>query len=86
MVYADYPTATGLRVEFDLEAAGREATAHLIEHGHRRIGLISPPVVLDNVRPRVDASVAPWAKRGCRAGTTSLRKWVTGPSTRAPVA
>lgn len=55
LVCADFPTAPGPRVELDLDAAGRLATEHLIEHGHHRIGLITPPVALANVAPRVDA-------------------------------
>jgi len=55
LVCADFPSAPGPVVEFDLYAAGRLASRHLVEHGHQRIGLITPPIGLDNVTPRVKA-------------------------------
>lgn len=55
LVCADFPSAPGPAVEFDLDAAGRLASRHLVEHGHQRIGLITPPIGLDNVTPRVEA-------------------------------
>lgn len=55
LVCADFPSAPGPSVEFDLDAAGRLASQHVIEHGHQRIGLITPPIGLDNVTPRVTA-------------------------------
>lgn len=51
-VYADWPDAPGPSVNFDLEAAGFAATEHLLEHGHRRVGLISPPAEWSNVAPK----------------------------------
>jgi DNA-binding LacI/PurR family transcriptional regulator len=51
MVSIDWPTARGASVLLDLESAGYQATQHLIEHGHRRIGLITYYVDLDNVTP-----------------------------------
>lgn len=41
IVYVDRPGETGHAVLLDSEAAGYAATSHLIEHGHRRIGLIT---------------------------------------------
>lgn len=41
IVHVDRPGETGYAVLLDSEGAGRAATAHLIEHGHRRIGLIT---------------------------------------------
>ncbi|MCZ7568780.1 MAG: substrate-binding domain-containing protein [Ardenticatenaceae bacterium] len=41
IVYVDRPGETGHTVLLDSEGAGRAATAHLIEHRHRRIGLIT---------------------------------------------
>jgi LacI family transcriptional regulator len=43
-VVVDWPSATEPAVLFDTEAGGYEATEHLIEHGHVRIGIITPPV------------------------------------------
>jgi LacI family transcriptional regulator len=41
IVYVDRPGETGRAVLLDSEGAGYAATSHLIEHGHRRIGLIT---------------------------------------------
>jgi DNA-binding LacI/PurR family transcriptional regulator len=41
IVYVDRPGETGHAVLLDSEGAGYAATSHLIEHGHRRIGLIT---------------------------------------------
>jgi DNA-binding LacI/PurR family transcriptional regulator len=43
MVYADTPGMDGPSVLFDREGGASAATKHLLEHGHRRIGVISPP-------------------------------------------
>ncbi|MGI9647851.1 MAG: substrate-binding domain-containing protein [Acidimicrobiia bacterium] len=52
VVYADWPEAPGPSVNFDLEGAGYVATRHLIEHGHRRIGLVTPSTDWSNVAPK----------------------------------
>jgi DNA-binding LacI/PurR family transcriptional regulator len=49
-VVVDWPTAPDPVVLFDMEGSGLQAAAHLIEHGHERIGVITPPV-LANVAP-----------------------------------
>ncbi|MCL4560867.1 MAG: substrate-binding domain-containing protein [Chloroflexi bacterium] len=41
LITVDAPDAFGPVVLLDLKGAGFQATRHLIEHGHRRIGLIS---------------------------------------------
>lgn len=51
MVTADWPDCTGYSVLMDLKNAGEEATRHLIEHGHRRIGLITPGFGGSNILP-----------------------------------
>ena len=43
-VVVDWPTAPDPVVVFDMEGAGHQAAAHLIEHGHERIGVITPPM------------------------------------------
>ncbi len=48
---ADCPGIPGTGVDFDLEDAASQSTRHLLEHGHRRIGMLSPPVDLDVVKP-----------------------------------
>ena len=48
-VVVDWPTAPGPAVVFDMHGAGRQAAAHLIEHGHRRIGVITPPMAPPSV-------------------------------------
>jgi DNA-binding LacI/PurR family transcriptional regulator len=40
-VSIDTPKSTGYSVNIDLEKVGYQATRHLIEHGHKRIGLIT---------------------------------------------
>ena len=50
IVVIDWPTAPDPVVFFDMEPAGYQAAAHLIEHGHERIGIITPPVFA-NVAP-----------------------------------
>jgi DNA-binding LacI/PurR family transcriptional regulator len=44
IVVIDWPTAPDPIVLFDMEQAGYQAAAHLIEHGHERIGIITPPM------------------------------------------
>lgn len=52
VVYADWPDAPGPSVNFDLEQAGYAATRHLIDHGHERIGVVTPPTDWSNVAPK----------------------------------
>jgi len=40
-VTVDWPNLQGYSVRIDLESAGYQATRHLLEHSHRRIGLIT---------------------------------------------
>jgi DNA-binding LacI/PurR family transcriptional regulator len=51
MVAVDWPASPGYSVSLDLENAGYQATRHLLEHGHRRVGLITYALDLPNVRP-----------------------------------
>jgi len=48
-VVVDWPTAEGPAVVFDMKGAGHQAAAHLIEHGHERIGVITPPMAPPSV-------------------------------------
>jgi DNA-binding LacI/PurR family transcriptional regulator len=48
-VVVDWPAAEGPAVLFDMKGAGRQAAAHLIEHGHERIGVITPPMAPPSV-------------------------------------
>jgi DNA-binding LacI/PurR family transcriptional regulator len=41
IVYVDRPGETGYAVLLDSEGAGCAATRHLLQHGHRRIGLVT---------------------------------------------
>ena len=50
VVYVDQPNQSGHVVLLDSEEAGYQATSHLIEHGHERIGIISPPLEWASVR------------------------------------
>jgi DNA-binding LacI/PurR family transcriptional regulator len=51
LVTVDWPASPGYRISLDLENAGYQATRHLLEHGHRRVGLITFILDLPNVRP-----------------------------------
>ena len=51
MVTVDWPGAEGYSVIFDYENAGYQATQHLLEHGHQRIGLITYDKEVANVQP-----------------------------------
>jgi LacI family purine nucleotide synthesis repressor len=51
LVVVDRPGVAGHTVEADLEAAGLQATRHLVEHGHRAIGLITVGEHLSNTVP-----------------------------------
>lgn len=50
-VSVDWPGVKGPSILLDLEGAGYLATRHLIEHGHRRIGLITYFLDVENVLP-----------------------------------
>lgn len=52
IVFADYPGAPGPSVLFDHEQGSALATAHMLEHGHRRIGFIAPPRELPSAAPK----------------------------------
>lgn len=44
VVYVDAPQFSENTILLDLEGSGFKATTHLIEHGHKRIGLITAPL------------------------------------------
>ena len=52
IVFADFPGAPGPSVLFDHEKGSALATAHVLEHGHRRIGFIAPPRELPSAAPK----------------------------------
>lgn len=49
IVYTDVPGFPGCHLLFDLEGGGYQAARHLVEHGHERIGLITPSTEWPNV-------------------------------------
>ena len=51
LVAVDRPGSVGLSVEADLEGAGYLAARHLVEDGHREIGLVTHETPLSNVVP-----------------------------------
>jgi LacI family transcriptional regulator len=53
IVTVDQPGCKGPVVNLDLENAGYQATRHLLEHGHRRIGLVMFKEGIANVIPRI---------------------------------
>jgi DNA-binding LacI/PurR family transcriptional regulator len=50
IVYVDQPQRQGYVLLFDGRRAGYLATRHLMEHGHDRIGIVTPPRSWPNVR------------------------------------
>lgn len=52
VVFVDSPGSPGPSVEFDLEGTEFIATRHLVEHGHERIGYLTPPLDIPNVAPK----------------------------------
>jgi DNA-binding LacI/PurR family transcriptional regulator len=50
IVYVDQPQRTGNSLVFDGRRGGYLATHHLTEHGHERIGIVTPPLQWPNVR------------------------------------
>lgn len=57
LVYVDSPGAPGPSIEFALQKSQRLATGHLIEHGHDRIGYITPPTEIPNVTKKWEGHV-----------------------------
>lgn len=53
IVFVDAPGTPGPNVEFDLYGSQTMATGHLVEHGHTRIGYVTPPVAFANVAPKL---------------------------------
>lgn len=51
LVTVDWPASAGYAVSLNLESAGYQATRHLLEHGHRRVGLITYLLGIPNVQP-----------------------------------
>jgi len=51
IVTVDWPGSTGPVINFDLEFAGYQAVRHLLDHGHRRVGLITYAGEAANVTP-----------------------------------
>lgn len=51
LITVDWPECAGYGVALDLENAGYQATRHLLEHGYRRVGLITFTLELPNISP-----------------------------------
>ncbi len=49
LVTVDWPASRGYSVQIDLVSAGYQATRHLVEHGHSRVGLITVSMEAANV-------------------------------------
>jgi DNA-binding LacI/PurR family transcriptional regulator len=52
VVFVDSPRSPDPGIDFDLEGAQFAVTRHLIEHGHQRIGYLSPPLHVPNIAPK----------------------------------
>jgi DNA-binding LacI/PurR family transcriptional regulator len=74
LVAVDWPVSCGYAVSLDLESAGYLGTRHLLEHGHRRVGLITFAAGLANVSP-----VTQGYRRALQeAGIASQPEWIAG--------
>ena len=51
LITVDWPGCAGPAVNFDLENAGYQAVRHLLDHGHRRIGVVTFEGARANVIP-----------------------------------
>ena len=51
IVYIDWPVAADHSFVFDAEQGAYEATRHLAEHGHERIGFVTAPLSWANIAP-----------------------------------
>lgn len=67
LVAVDRPGSFGLSVEADLDGAGYLAARHLVEDGHREIGLITHEAPLSNVVPIEAGYRRALAEAGLRA-------------------
>lgn len=54
IVTVDMPDMPGYKVLLDNQGAAYQVAGHLLDHGCRRIGLITPPLEWPNVRPFYD--------------------------------
>ncbi len=68
-VTIDWPDTRGYSVNVDLEEAGYQASQHLIEHGHHKIGLITFSVEAANIE-----AINQGFKRGLRQAGILLEK------------
>lgn len=76
-VYVDQPAADGYGVVFNAEHGGYLATAHLLDHGHERVGLVTVPVGWPNVAPLAEGYRRAHAERGL-ASSPDLMVEVSG--------
>ena len=72
VVFADLPGRSGTSVLMDLENAGYTATRHLLEHGYRRVGLITHEQDFGNVLPLN----AGYHRALTEAGVTPNDEWI----------
>lgn len=64
IVYVDQPDRLGHSLVFNAEKAGDEATRHLLEHGHERIGYITCPLEWPNQRELYEGHVRALRRAG----------------------
>lgn len=72
IVYVDQPDRRGHSFVFDAARGGKEATRHLLDHGHRQVAMIAPPTRWPNVRELVDGWQAALRARGVRPAPEDL--------------
>jgi DNA-binding LacI/PurR family transcriptional regulator len=72
IVYVDQPDRTGHVLVFDGNQAGYLATRHLVEHGHKTIGIVTAPVSWPNVREVYEGYVRGLADAGRSLSQTTV--------------
>jgi DNA-binding LacI/PurR family transcriptional regulator len=72
IVYVDQPDLKGGVLVFDTERAGYDATRHLLDHGHRRIGFVSPPLEWPNLGPLFEGHRRAMAEAALDRDATAL--------------
>jgi LacI family transcriptional regulator, galactose operon repressor len=72
IVYVDQPDRQGESFVFDAEQAGYDATRHLLDHGHTRMGFLSPPLEWPNLGPLFDGHRRAMSEAGHDAEATTL--------------
>jgi DNA-binding LacI/PurR family transcriptional regulator len=72
VVFADIPTYPQPLVLFDLEGGAHMAAAHMLDHGHRRVGVITPPLEWQNNAEKFKGFGRAFSEAGVALNTESV--------------